>query len=110
MFLNNLNIVNVAVSRAKDYLFVVMPDDDTENVEKLTLIKNVEQICKEQVDNWGEYHASDIEFEMFDDDKYIENNSFTTNHQLVNVYGKPEKRYEIRSEDNAVDVQIHDLN
>ncbi len=110
MFLNNLNIVNVAVSRAKDYLFVIMPDDDTENVDKLTLIKNVEQICKEQIDNWGEYHASDIELEMFGNEKYIEDNSFTTNHQLVNVYGKPEKRYEIRSEDNAVDVQIHDLN
>lgn len=110
MFLNNLNIVNVAVSRAKDYLFVIMPDDDTENVDKLTLIKKVEQICKEQIDNWGEYHASDIELEMFGNEKYIEDNSFTTNHQLVNVYGKPEKRYEIRSEDNAVDVQIHNLN
>lgn len=110
MFLNNLNIVNVAVSRAKDYLFVIMPDDDTENVEKLTLIKRVEQICKEQINNWSEYHVSDIELEMFGNEKYIEDNSFTTNHQLVNVYGKPEKRYEIRSEDNAVDVQIHELN
>lgn len=27
---------------------------------------------------------------------------------LVNVYVKPEKRYEVRSEDNAVDVQIHE--
>ena len=108
IFLNNLNIVNVAVSRAKDYLFVIMPDDDTENADKLTLIKRVEQICKKQNNNCSEYLKHDIK--MFGNKKYIEDNSFTTNHQLVNVYGKPEKRYEIRSEDNAVDVQIHELN
>ncbi|WP_161601263.1 hypothetical protein [Paenibacillus luteus] len=39
---------------------------------------------------------------------YIEGNSFSTSHQLVIVYEKPEKRYEVRSEDNAVDVQIHE--
>jgi hypothetical protein len=36
-----------------------------------------------------------------------EENTFATSHQLVNVYGRAEKRYEIRSEDNAVDIQIH---
>ena len=46
MFLNKLNIVNVSISRARDYLFILMPDDDTENVDKLTLIKKVEYICK----------------------------------------------------------------
>ena len=38
---------------------------------------------------------------------YIENNVFSTGHQSVNVYGLPEKRYEVRTEDNAVDIQIH---
>jgi len=33
-----------------------------------------------------------------------EGNSFATSRQLMNVYGKPENRYEVRSEDNAVDV------
>lgn len=27
-------------------------------------------------------------------------------HQSVNVYGKPERRYEVRTEDDAVDVQL----
>ena len=44
---------------------------------------------------------------MFDDPNYLENNAFSTGHQSVNVYGLPERRYEVRSEDNAVDVQIH---
>ncbi|MFK7935903.1 MAG: DEAD/DEAH box helicase, partial [Saprospiraceae bacterium] len=35
MFLNRKNILNVAVSRAKDYLFLLIPDEQTERVENL---------------------------------------------------------------------------
>lgn len=45
---------------------------------------------------------------MFNNERYLEENSFATSHQNVNVYGLPEKRYEIRSEDSAVDIQIHE--
>lgn len=107
MFLNKLNIVNVSISRARDYLFILMPDDDTENVGNLSLIKKVEQLCKEQP-RWSEEQSSVIEEVMFGSKTYLEDNSFSTSHQLVNVYGKPEMRYEVRSEDNAVDVQIHE--
>ena len=106
MFLNKLNIVNVSISRARDYLIVLMPDDETENINNLTLIKKVERLCKEQPD-WVEHLSPEIEELIFGSKSYLEDNSFSTSHQLVNVYGKPEKRYEVRSEDNAVDVQIH---
>lgn len=107
MFLNKLNIINVSISRARDYLYVIMPDDDTENVGNLTLIKRVEKLCKEQ-SCWTEQHSHSIEEKIFGSESYLEDNSFSTSHQLVNVYGKPERRYEVRSEDAAVDVQIHD--
>ncbi len=107
MFLNKLNIVNVSISRARDYLIILMPDGDTESVENLTLVKKVEQLCKEQT-AWGEQLSPLIEETMFGSSTYLEDNSFSTTHQLVNVYVKPEKRYEVRSEDNAVDVQIHE--
>jgi hypothetical protein len=107
MFLNKLNIINVSISRTRDYLFVIMPDDTTENVGNLTLIKKVEDLMKEQ-SCWLEHQSSSIEELVFGSKTYIEDNSFSTSHQLVNVYGKPEKRYEVRSEDNAVDVQIHE--
>lgn len=107
MFLNKLNIVNVSISRARDCLIVLMPDDDTENVENLTLVKKVEQLCKEQT-AFGERLSPIIEEIIFGSSTYLEDNSFSTTHQLVNVYVKPEKRYEVRSEDNAVDVQIHE--
>jgi len=41
---------------------------------------------------------------MWGSDAYIEDNSFSASHQMVNVYGDPERRYEIRNEEEAVDV------
>lgn len=106
MFLNKKNIINVSISRARDYLFIVMPDDETENVDNLLLIKKMESIIKES-DNYTEYSANYIEQLMFDKSNYLEENSFSTSHQSVNVYGLPEQKYEIRSEENAIDIQIH---
>ena len=106
MFLNKRNIINVSISRARDYLFIVMPDDETENVSNLFCIKHVERIIK-QSQSWTEFLTPDLELKMFGDSRYLENNAFSTSHQNVNVYGKPEKIYEVRTEDNAVDIQIH---
>ncbi len=105
MFLNKKNIINVSISRARDYLFVVMPDDNTENISNLSLIKRVEGLIHD-TDAWAEFKSSDLEVLMFGDSKYLESNAFSTSHQSVNVYSLPEKRYEFRTEDAAVDVQI----
>lgn len=106
MFLNHKNIVNVAISRARDYLFVLMPDEKTKNIENLGLINQMEKymeesgICKR-------FGSHELEKWMFDSESYLEENAFSTGHQSVNVYGEPEKRYEIRSEDDAIDIQVH---
>lgn len=109
MFLNKRNIINVSISRAKDYLFIIMPDDDTEKITNLRLVKRVENLIHSS-NNWAEFASSDLEKLMFNDEHYLENNAFSTSHQSVNVYGLPEKRYEIRTEETAVDVQIHKPN
>lgn len=106
MFLNKRNIINVSISRARDYLFIVMPDDNTEGISNLRLVKQVENLIR-NTDEWNEFLSPDLEDLMFDDPNYLENNAFSTSHQSVNVYGLPERRYEVRTEDNAVDVQIH---
>ena len=106
MFLNKRNIINVSISRARDYLFIVMPDDNTENITNLRLVRRVEQLTND-TDAWNEFLSPDLEDVMFGDPKYLENNAFSTSHQSVNVYGLPEKCYEVRTEDTAVDVQIH---
>lgn len=106
MFLNNRNIINVSISRARDYLFIVMPDDETDNIAYLKQVKHVESLVQES-DSWNEFLSPDLEDLMFGDPKYLENNVFSTSHQSVNVYGLPEKCYEVRTEDTAVDIQIH---
>ena len=106
MFLNKMNILNVSISRAKDYLFVVMPDGDTEKIENLVHVNRVEQLMKESGD-CAVYMTHDLEKKMFGDPLYLEKNAFSTTHQSVNVYRLPERCYEIRAEENAVDVQIH---
>lgn len=106
MFLNKKNIINVSISRAKDFLFVLMPSDDTENVDNLWLIKRMEQYIKES-GSYTEYNAHFMEQLIFGSSTYLEDNSFSTSHQSVNVYGLPEKIYEIRSEEDTIDIQIH---
>ena len=106
MFLNKRNIINVSISRAKDYLFLIMPDDDTDNIHNLRLVKRVERLIKDG-GCYTEMHTPDLEGLMFGSSTYLEDNTFSTGHQSVNVYGLPEKRYEIRGEETAIDVQIH---
>lgn len=109
MFLNRKNIINVAISRAKDYLFVLMPDDKTEKIENLKLVKNVESLMK-STPSCTEIGSHELEKKMFGNETYLEENTFSTGHQSVNVYGIPEKKYEVRSEEDAIDIQIHKSN
>ena len=106
MFLNKINILNVAVSRARDYLFVLMPDDQTDNIERLRLVKRLEQLIKAS-GNFCETTSNELEEIIFGSPTFIEENAFSTAHQDVNIYGSIERRYEIRSEEIAVDIQLH---
>jgi len=107
MFLNKQNILNVSISRARDYLFFIMPDDNTKDINNLYKIKKIERlIYLHAPNNHSVYESSQIEKIMFGSDNYIYDNSFATSHQSVNVYTKPDKKYEIRCEEMAIDVQI----
>ena len=105
MFLNKLNIINVSLSRARDYLFMIMPDRRTDNISNLKVIKKAEDLFRSS-SSFREFNSHEIEKIMFGSENYLEDNTFTTGHQSVNVYAVPEKRYEFRSEDSAIDVQV----
>lgn len=107
MFLNKQNILNVAVSRARDYLVIVMPDEDTEGIDKLRRVAEIERLIRSGGE-FSELSSHDIESLIFGDPRYLEENTFSTGHQMVNVYRKPERYYEVRSDDSAIDVQIHE--
>ena len=111
IFLNNKNILNVAISRAKDYLILLVPYDDTHNLkteqlyhlEKIkSLIKENPSICKD----YREYKDIEIEDIIFGQERKIEELAFSTSHQTVNVYSDPDQKYEVRYDENAVDIQL----
>ena len=84
-----------------------MPDDNTQDIENLYKIKKIERlIYRHAPNNHSVYESTQIEEIMFGSNTYIYDNSFATSHQTVNVYSKPERKYEVRCEEVAVDVQI----
>lgn len=83
-----------------------MPDDNTDKITNLKKVKQIERLIR-MSGAFVEYDSPMLEAVIFESSTYIEDNSFATSHQPVNVYGQPEMKYEIRSEDSAVDVQIH---
>ena len=106
IFLNNKNILNVAISRAKDCLCIMLPHRDTDGYENLYEINRLGKIAQMQPDNVGTWTSDQMEEMFFGRKYYIENNTFITAHQLTNVYTKSQKKYEVRIDDKSVDVQI----
>lgn len=107
IFLNRKNIINVGISRAKDYMFVLLPHGETAGYENLTELDRLGSIiyryAEDEVTN---FTCDEVEEFIFGEKFHIEHHLFSTSHQLANVYTKPEKQYEIRIDENAVDIQI----
>ena len=106
MFLNRHNILNVAISRARDYLFIIMPDERTENIQNLQKVSMIERLVKERTGAYSEWAANRLEEMILGSRSYLEDNTFSTGHQMVNVYKRAERHYEFRCDESAVDVQI----
>lgn len=109
--INVKNVINVAISRAEDYLCILMPDKDTKGYENYYELNN---LGMKAVEIQQEYEAvknntcDELEKVIFGKPFTIENNTFLTGHQMANVYSKPTKRYEFRIDDKAADVQFND--
>lgn len=109
-FLNKKNILNVAISRAKDYLILLMPSDNTEGVENLYQIQRMKGIIQYYLAGvCQKWTSAEIEEIIFGTPDFLYENTFATTHQSVNVYTQPEKKYEIRIEDTAIDVQVNNF-
>lgn len=113
-FVHKHYLVNVAISRARDYLVVVYPDDQTQginNLEKINKSKpgSIEDIIinelKIPLDDVT-VSSRAVEQKLFGDSKFIEKNIITNKHQLVNVYNVAEKKYLVRESTTAIDIQF----
>ena len=106
-FINNQNILNVAISRASDYLFLLIPEKDYENFDSLYEVK---KIGKNMTSLGCSISTSgDVEKIIFGESQYIESNTYVTSHKMTNVFNNPFTKYEIRIDENAIDIQINDL-
>ena len=108
IFLNRKNILNVAISRARDYLFVLIPHIDTDGYENLNEIRSIGYIANKKCrTDLSIINADLVEGIIFKDSAFIEKNTFVTSHQMANVYTDAQKLYEVRIDENAVDIQIN---
>ena len=46
---------------------------------------------------------------LFNDENYIESNSFVSGHDNINVFGLSEMKYFIKAGDTAIDIQLRDI-
>ena len=104
---NRESLLNVAVSRASDYLFLLVPDKNTPGLGQLNCMKRLET-CAASGFGAISFKATEMECEIFETDnpQWLADNTFITGHMDVNVYDRPVKRYEVRFGEYAVDVQM----
>jgi len=100
---NNDNIINVAMSRARDYLFFLMPQGQIDGFNIKRRLRDLipqKQMSITKCDN--------LEKLMFGSENFIERNTNVTCHKHVNVYSESPLKYEARISDTALDIQIND--
>lgn len=99
---NNQNIINVAMSRAKDYVFFLVPDNRTQG------FPTREVLGKMSGNEKNVLFCHKIEEIMFGQEDYILQHTNVTCHMPVNVYYESTSLYEVRKDDLAVDIQINE--
>lgn len=100
--INNQNIINVAMSRAKDYIFFLVPDNITSGFATRDVLGKISGYEKSIL------FCNDLEKIIFGEENYIQNNTSVTYHMPVNVYYESSSLYEVRKDDKAVDIQINE--
>lgn len=100
---NNPNIINVAMSRARDYIFFIMPQGQPKGM-----------IIKEQLGKLtpkaerAMFFCGDIEEIMFGNRNHIASNTHVTCHMPVNVYCEENAKYEVRMSNEALDIKVNE--
>ncbi len=99
-------IYNVAISRAKDYLVILHPFSD---IPGNPFINKIKSSYHKNFENPLIKKSSDFEKELFSSHSFIYDNCYITGHDTVNVFGQIEKKYFIKANSNAVDIQLRDF-
>jgi hypothetical protein len=93
-------IYNVAISRAKDYLWVICPFNSITNNIHVNKLIDVAGGNKTMV------QADKLEQYLFGEKDYILKNTYLTGHDNINVFGQVEMSYFIKAGSTAIDIQL----
>lgn len=99
---NNENIINVAMSRARDYIFFVLPKGQQPGFKMKNRIGSVIPYSDRTI-----LDCKMVEKVMFGNDNYIYENTHVTCHMPVNVYCEDSATYEVRMSEDALDIRIN---
>ncbi len=101
--INNTNIINVAMSRARDYIFFLMPEKEEDGYQIKDRLGSIIDMKDRSIQFCG-----DVEKVIFGDSNYINENTSIQCHQSVNIFYDNRAKYEVRLSDTALDIQIND--
>lgn len=93
-------IYNVAISRAKDYLWIISPHKTITNNHHVNRLMTVSK------NNHTIISADELEQYLFNDPNFISTNSYLTGHDQINVFSPAEMSYFIKAGTSAIDIQI----
>lgn len=100
---NSENIINVAMSRARDYLFFILPNGQPKGFFMKNKIGAIVPPTERTI-----LKCEDIEKIMFNgNSNFIYENTHVTCHMPINVYCEDEALYEVRMSENALDIKIN---
>lgn len=110
MLLNDDHLVNVAISRAKDYLCIMLPTHDSFGRKNLKDINRVADILLSdkfsRKKDTGQIDCEQMERLLFGRKGYLKSKSYITSHQMANVYTPTGYVYDIRVDESAIDIQV----
>ena len=100
--INNENIINVAMSRARDYIFFIIPQGQQTGFRMKNRLGDVIPFSDRTV-----LDCAMIEKVMFGNENFIYENTHVTCHMPVNVYCEDSAIYEVRLGEDALDIRIN---
>ncbi|PWD98788.1 AAA domain-containing protein [Marinilabilia rubra] len=93
-------VYNVAISRARDYLWILNPFHQIKNNPHM---QNMQEILG---NNASIISSKYIEKILFGDSDFIVQNSYLTGHDNINVFGQVDMKYFIKAGNTAIDIQL----
>lgn len=100
-------LYNVAISRARDYLWVMYPQYENQQNHFITQLKDIHE---EQFGEAEIIHASVLEKNIFKQSDFIDRNCHVSGHDDINIFGLEDLEYFIKTNDRTIDVQLRKLN